>query len=129
MGINFIFIYVSDNIKTRTNEEIKDTLVFSSFSKSFLFAYFYGTQVIDGYPDYETLFTNEVNNFYAISKEISSIIADDQLYLQEVFKEMELLSSLVRGDLSTLDPVVKKQYILDMEDNLFQINERIIALS
>lgn len=129
MGVNFIFINVNSNIKLRMTNEIKNTLHFSSFSKSFLFLYFYGSQYIDGELDYFSLYNKELMDFYSVSKEISVIIGENQIYLQDVYREVELLNSMVRGDLVNLTLNVKKTYIDEMESKLFTINDKMVGLS
>lgn len=51
------------------------------------------------------------------------------MHLQDVSKEIELLNSLVRGDLASLDQNVKKAYIDEMETKLFDINNKVMSLS
>lgn len=60
---------------------------------------------------------------------MSVIIAENQMHLQDVSKEIELLNSLVRGDLASLNQDVKKTYIDEMETKLFDINNKVMRLS
>jgi hypothetical protein len=79
------------------NAELGPSAKIGNGTKTFLFTYFYGYNTINNCPSYSELDTNELNRFFIITKEVSTLITRNQSDIREVYKEIELLNSIVLG--------------------------------
>lgn len=73
-------------------EEKQNNVNLGRYCKNFLYAYFYGTEIVEdaegAEKEYWRLFRDEMDSFYSTSKNVSALVGDPLLHLRNVYQNI-----------------------------------------